>query len=91
MATLPLTYFTLGVRKLDTKEYNADAARDSALMNELITTAQVSIMGVYTILNIFMAVVIKFKLSGRPLLYYKPAESGISIPVSLNRHDQIIF
>lgn len=46
------------------------------------TTQKFEILSLYTVLNIFLVVIIKFKLSGSPLLNSKKSDTGISIPAS---------
>jgi hypothetical protein len=44
---------------------------------------RISIIGIYTVLDVFLAAVIKFKLSGQPLLNsIKSDEKGVSVPGS---------
>uniref|UniRef100_A0A7S1PIE5 Uncharacterized protein n=1 Tax=Percolomonas cosmopolitus TaxID=63605 RepID=A0A7S1PIE5_9EUKA len=52
--------------------------------SEIFESARTSILGVYAVLNFFMAVIIKFKLSGRPLLSSKltSQQSTVSVPYS---------
>jgi hypothetical protein len=53
IVTLPFTFVALS--------FDTDTT-------DMLRTAIIALLGLYTALNVFMAVVIKFKLSGRPLI-----------------------
>jgi hypothetical protein len=46
----------------------------------LTSSHPIEMLSLYTILNIFLVVIIKFKLSGSPLLNAKKLDQGISVP-----------